>query len=138
MQRWLRISAAALATVGCADSAGPEFTTITPPVTTPPEQRELVGSPLHDRWGPCPGALESECLEDEQCIFSTSEAFSICLAACDSVDGCVAPSAPVTPEVAQRVTCSEFEGTKRCILSCQSESDCQPGMACALGACVWR
>jgi len=93
-------------------------------------------SALYNRWGSCSNA--SHCLPNEQCIRGITESYNVCLSSCASVDDCIDPSIPVRSNFTAFMTCTEFQGAKRCILGCQSSAQCIPGMQCVTNACVWK
>jgi hypothetical protein len=131
--------ALALALIGCTACGDAEsrYNTDLGPSTAGPGTSDLLGSPLFDRFRPCSAGAENQCLEDESCIQGSTEPFNICLASCNDVNDCIAPSEPITEQPTPSLTCSEFEGTKRCIMSCTDASECGAGMICTQGACVF-
>jgi hypothetical protein len=140
---WILISA-----VGCGDDGGPELGTnlgnakAPEPFTPPPviddgqEGNGAEPSALYNRWGSCNNS--SQCLPNEQCIRGITESFNVCLSSCTSVDDCIDPSIPVRSNFTAFMTCTDFQGAKRCILGCQNASQCIAGMQCTTGACVWK
>ena len=129
---------------GCGDDSGelPDLTTgmdnvfTPPPIVDDPDGNGDEPSALYDRWGSC--SSSSQCLPSEQCIRGITESYNVCLAPCASVDDCTDPSIPVHSNFTAFMTCTEFQGARRCILSCQSKTQCMPGMSCVTGACVWK
>ncbi|MEY4515476.1 MAG: hypothetical protein RLZZ450_7598 [Pseudomonadota bacterium] len=151
MYRSIRALAASvwiLVSVGCGGDDTPDVDTTvgnalpTPQFTPPPviedDQDGNGAEPtaLYNRWGAC--SSSSQCLPNEQCIRGITESFNVCLSSCVSVDDCIDPSIPVHANFTAFMTCTEFQGAKRCILGCQTTAQCIAGMQCITGACVWK
>lgn len=144
---WVRAATASILVFAgaCAGDDTPDVATTigmstpwTPPpvIDDDPDGTGAEPSALFDRWGSC--SSSGQCLPNEQCIRGITESFNVCLSTCVSVDDCVDPSIPVRSNFTAFMTCSEFQGAKRCILGCQSSAQCIPGMQCITGACVWK
>jgi len=138
MHRSIQV-ALALLWCGCADSE-PRTERDENPIgiaVTSSDESDLIGSPRLDRFRPCASDSEQQCLEDEQCVRGSVELFSICLAACNDVNDCTASSEALSGQSTPGVTCSEFEGAKRCVMGCASAAECPSAMSCMQGVCVF-